>query len=493
MTGLVAAVIAVVGSTLGGRSLLALFDRVCGTREIQRPSAEIWGASILLGAGFTSALAFVWSDIGQPLTAQFSWGQVGLSGVLGMLVIVNARRQLSKAHDEDSRPALAPLARACQVVLGFVIAAAFLQTFLTPQKFWDERAIFAIKAKVLYEAGTIDAPELLHPDFVQYHPRYPLMLPLLERHVYALAGRANDRWAKVWFPLMYAGLVLSYAGVLARRTSPDWGWLMATVLGLVPVLLPDEYGFLSAQADAPMACFQGVAVLYFWDALHEHRGAIQRRSLLLASSLAAGACFVKDEGLAYLLVNFLAWASALLLGGGRLGFEALDEKLPRRLGHQLAAMTTFGLFAAILLIPWMRHRATLPTTTEMHYLERMEAGRLLERLSTLQWSLPHLVRRMFVEWRIWGLPWWLLLLAALTAPRRSWAGPQRFLLLILLGALAAFVVAGMLAPAELEEHLGGSSHRYLMQLVPVAVLFVAAVWSPAVSVPPVAEPPKRTA
>ena len=75
------------------------------------------------------------------------------------------------------------------------------------------------------------------------------------------------------------------------------------------------------------------------------------------------------------------------------------------------------------------------------------------------------------------------LLALLTAPRRSFAGPQLFLLLNLLGALAAFVVAGMLAPAELEEHLGGSSARYLMQLVPVAVLFVAATWGRAGHVP----------
>jgi hypothetical protein len=29
----------------------------------------------------------------------------------------------------------------------------------------------------------------------------------------------------------------------------------------------------------------------------------------------------------------------------------------------------------------------------------------------------------------------------------------------------------MLAPAQLDEHIGGSSHRFLMQIAPVAVLF----------------------
>ncbi len=477
MNGPCAILIAVLGSTLAGRSLLALFDRVLGRPEQDRPRAEVCGLSILLGMAFTAAAAFVWSDTGRPLNARFSWGQVGLGAGLGLIAIFKDHRRSRKHPHISQPPTVHSLARVCQVVIGLAIAAAFIQTLLTPQRFWDERAIFAIKARVLYETQSIAAPELLHPDFVQYHPRYPLMLPLLERHVYALCGEVNDRWAKVWFPLMYAGLVLSFAGVLSRRFSPDWGWLMALLLALVPVLVPDEYGFLSAQADAPMACFHGVAVLCLWDALQSPAGAGRRRGIIIASSIASSAFFVKDEGTAFLMIDLLAWGLAVVLGGGRLA-DASSESRLRCLSRHLVGMVAFALFAAIVLTPWMRHRATLPTTTEMHYFERMEASRLVEQLTTLKWSVPHLLQRMFAEWRTWGLPWWLLILAGLSTPRRAWAGPQRFLLLNLLGSLAAFVVAGMLAPAELEEHLGGSSHRYLMQLVPVAMLFVAATWAP---------------
>ncbi len=364
----------------------------------------------------------------------------------------------------------------CQTILGLMIAASFVQALLTPQRFWDERAIFAIKGRVLFETGSINAPELLHPDFAQYHPRYPLLIPLLERHVYALSGSADDRWSKVWFPGMYAGLVLSFAGVLSRRFSPDEGWLMATVLAAVPVLMPDEYGFLSAQADAPMACFHGVAVLLLWDGFLESPGGSRRRGLFLAAAIVSSGVFIKDEGLAYLLVHLLSWGVSLFLGGNSLGSGCAGEGRLRSLGRNLVMMFGFALTTAVLLTPWLLHRRTLPSTTEMHYFERLDAGRLIERVSTLRWSIPHLGHRMFGEWQTWGLPWWMLLLAIVTAPRRIFAGPQLFLLLNLLGALAAFVVAGMLAPAELEEHLGGSSHRYLMQLVPVAILYVAGAW-----------------
>ena len=49
--------------------------------------------------------------------------------------------------------------------------------------------------------------------------------------------------------------------------------------------------------------------------------------------------------------------------------------------------------------------------------------------------------------------------------------------LYVVGALAGLVVAGMLAPAELRDHLAGSSDRFLMQIAPIAVLFAAAQWA----------------
>ncbi len=478
MNGFWAALIAIAGSTLAGRSLLALLERTLFAGQTTRPRSEVWGASIVLGMAFTSAAAFVWSDMGRPLNEKFSWGQVALGVVAGLATVIVRRR--SDTRDPSVAP-VAPrgpgaLARVCQVAIGIMIALAFAQTLLTPQRFWDERAIFAIKSRVLFEAETIDAPELRHPDFVQYHPQYPLLIPLLERHIYSLSGEVNDRWAKVWFPLMYAGLVLSFAGVLSRRYSQDEGWLMATLLATVPILMPDEYGFLCAQADAPMACFHGLAVLCLWDGIQELHGAARRRGLFLAASFAATALFVKDEGKAYLLVDLIAWGLTLLLVGGRLGTDQPGEGRLRSASRHLAGMIGFALVACTLVIPWSLHRLSLPTTTEMHYFERLSVSRLIEQWATLKWSIPHLLHRMFGEWSTWGLPWWLLVIALVTAPRRSFAGPQLFLLLNLLGSLAAFVVAGMLAPAELEEHLGGSSHRYLMQLVPVAILFVAGAW-----------------
>ena len=79
--------------------------------------------------------------------------------------------------------------------------------------------------------GTIHSRDLANADFVQYHPQYPLLLPLAEQHIYALLGEVNDRWSKVLFPLLYLGLVLTFAGVLQRHTLCARAWLFALVTG----------------------------------------------------------------------------------------------------------------------------------------------------------------------------------------------------------------------------------------------------------------------
>ena len=83
---------------------------------------------------------------------------------------------------------------------------------------------------------------------------------------------------------------------------------------------------------------------------------------------------------------------------------------------------------------------------------------------------------MFAEWREWGLQWWIVIAAYFSNPWTGLRQPQLLFLLDIAGALASLLVAGMLAPAQLDEHIGGSSHRFLMQLAPVAVMFAVTQW-----------------
>ncbi len=542
------------------------------------PWAELAGLGLVLGIGLTAWGLFVWSLCGGMLGRGASLTFTAIGFACGGPVVWKRLRsswpRLGRAANRQSLNKVSVIGiderreaawcRLCQWLIGGLAVIALAQTLLTPQHFWDERSIFAIKGLVLSADGSIRSPDLLDPDFVQYHPRYPLLIPLAEQHVYALLGRVEDRLSKIVFPLLSLGLVLTMAGVLSRRVKPGAAWLFALLLATVPVLVPYELGFLSGQADAPMACFHGLAMLYLWDActwsdsptptrsVSEDASASEVTSVtsfanaavnrtdsrreaasssltlrvgvnaasqrVMAASIIAGLCgalaaFTKDEGIAFLLVDCVALSLIVIT---RVVSDDVSERggvSPPVLGRQPALEEPGGLrrparkpltlcrvrylsiacrarlrvavplvsvvvCAVIVHAPWFVHRRGLPLTTEMNYFGRASFSLAVERWPVLAWEMGHLAHRMFWEWSHWGLHWWLMLVGLVIAPRRVWSASQIVLLLDVVGSLLALMVAGMLAPAQLDEHIGGSSPRFLMQLVPVAVLFAAGQLAP---------------
>lgn len=439
--------------------------------------AELIGLGWVLGIAATSYLQFVWSLAGGKLGLNCSLA-LSLGGIfLGSLAIWRSRvavaKASSKALDSKETTDSGSLARMCAIVVLGLCVTAIVQVLLSPQKLWDERAFYGLKAIVLFEDHSIDSSDLANADFVQGHPRYPLLIPLAEQHVYAMLGRVDDRLSKVLFPLMYAGLVFTLAGVLMRHMESGKAWLGALMLAIVPVLMPDDYGFLSGQADAPVACFEGVTLLYLWDLLAPRRsGSTMWSSVILAGVCGAMVAFTKDEGIAFGAVRstaFICAAVVSLIAWHRTG----RSEQTRITGRQfLFAVAALALIPAVILAPWFLHRRHLPLTGEMNYFGRLSITSVWNGMPTLKWSVPHLLERMFLEAKTWGLQWWGVAITFVLFPRRALGPAQLFVLLTLLGDIAALLLAGMIAPVTLEEHIGGSSHRYLMQLAPGAVLFI---------------------
>lgn len=478
MTGLILLLIGVFGQWLLGiaiaYAILRGFRRhrpADGSQsQAQSPSTtELAGLGLILGIGGTAGILFLWSLCGGSLGRDVSVVVTIIGYVVGgIAMMLETRRHSADARQIDDRSKTENPTRdrhwrlACQIAIACLFFGTLIQTMMTPQHLWDERASFAIKGIVAWEDHTIYSRDLADPNFVQYHPRYPLLIPLAELHVYALLGRVDDRLSKLIFPLLYLGMVLTIAGALQRYFTEPTAWLFGVLAATIPSLTPWEYGFPCGQADAPTACYHGASVLYLWIAWRQISGENPIgwiRTALLAGLCGALAAFTKDEGISYLLVDAIAVSIVTVIGHHR----------RNAIGVLLIA---FGS-AALLLAPWLAHRRGLPLTTEANYFGRISLNNILANLTNLEWEIPHLFRRMFWESRAWGLHWWLMAFASVAAPRRSIAAAQLLLLLDIIGSLLSLLLAGILAETEVSEHIGGSSHRYLMQLAPVAILYTA--------------------
>jgi len=439
---------------------------VIGGRTLFERRIEWFGLAWVLGISVGSQLLFLWSLVGGPLGAGTSRMLTGAGIAAGLAAVWVSLRIRSRGPSgkpgSSSRIAVAGMA-----AISGLFLFALVQALLTPQKFWDERAYYGLKAIVLFEDRTIYSPDLAEADFVQGHPRYPLLISLAEQHIYATLGHVDDRLSKVLFPSLYFGMVLVFAGVLSRHVGRDTAWLGAILLATVPVLMPDDYGFLCGQADAPVACLEGLALLYLWDWLSQREaGSLPEWSSLwyagVCSSLAA---FTKDEGISHSLVHTIGFSLAAGIGSVR-----YRGRVPCSWFSSVQTVFALVLVEIVLIAPWLVHRQSLPMTGEMDYSGRFTVEALGKGLSTLSWSVPHLLQRMFLEAPRWGLQWWLIVVGLVLRPGDTLRPPQLFLGLTLAGCLMALLVAGMLAPVALEEHIDGSSHRYLMQLTPAAVL-----------------------
>lgn len=453
--------------------------------------AELIGLGLVLGIAATSYLQFVWSFagglLGRSCSVTLAVGGIIL-GLVGFWRTSGSPAMQDTQLDRGTSPMPAAgsevrFARVCLIAILGLIVVAFIQTFLSPQKFWDERAYYGLKAIVLFQDHSIHSPDLAHPDFVQGHPRYPLLIPLAEQHVYALLGRVDDRLSKIIFPLMFTGMVFTFAGVLMRHLRIGTAWLGALLLATTPVLMPDDYGFLTGQADAPVSCFEGLALLYLWDSVATSRAetkSIWYQGLIFGAIFGAMVAFTKDEGISHGLIRTTAFGCALIVRV--LMRRSPNDSVPDA-GRSLSVrdMLIAGLILvavpALLLAPWFLHRRHLPLTGEMNYFGRLTFSSMWNGLPTLRWSVPHLIERMFTEAPLWGLQWLLVAVTLILFPSRAWRPAQLFLLSALTVDIAALLLAGMIAPITLEEHIGGSSHRYLMQLAPGAVLFaIGQIW-----------------
>ena len=279
-------------------------------------STELAGLGLIIGIGATAGILFLWSLCGGPLGSGISIA-ITIIGLLGggFVVFIERRgehvssEQTNDGPDSVDHSRVQCWCRICQFAIACLFAVTLIQTLMRPQHLWDERASFAIKGIVAWEDHSIHSRDLADPNFVQYHPRYPLLIPLAELHVYSLLGAVDDRLSKIIFPLLYLGMVLTVAGALQRQFTKSTAWLFGLLIASIPSLVPWEYGFVCGQADAPTACYHGSSVLYLWIAwqqMSRENPVGSFRFAVVAGLCGAFAAFTKDEGISYLLVDGIA-------------------------------------------------------------------------------------------------------------------------------------------------------------------------------------------
>jgi len=328
------------------------------------------------------------------------------------------------------RPRLQRIGWACLSLLAVLVSSAALANALThPLEDWDGRMTWTAQAIFVRDAGTVDAEILRSPRSFVSHPRYPLLMPLVQIAALEAAGSDDERIVRAVYAMFYPALLLLVLEAGRRWAGRRAALLTALVLLTIPWIPFDrEGGAVGAYSDLPLACFFGGGLLLLL------RGRPRASDGIAAGLLLAAALLTKNEGLPEVLI-------ALALAGWSAGGALLRRRRSAK-ARAITAVLACGLClgALGLLLSW---RSSIPNRYDESYFETFSAASLARNLASARpfTTIPIIIGRMLSP-ELWGLFWLLapvLFVIAAPAFRRP---PTTFLIVAtvvpLLAAWAAY-------------------------------------------------------
>ena len=315
---------------------------------------------------------------------------------------------------------------------------------------WDAWAIWLFKANAFYLDGSIDPFLGRAVELTDHQPGYPLLMPLYGAFLYTLNGAADDHALK----MASAGFLLALLGVfhyLARRAGRPGAAAAAFTAMLAWVPMMNIVAFeLAGYADTALSLYLLAAGGFFY--LWWRAG--NRFDLAAASVAATAAAWTKNEGQFFLLAIVLAGIAGLLLLGRSGKFEWLVLLGP----------------PAVLLLPWTIVRAG-------HGVEAAGFAMGFNFDPKLFSIAGAALLSEALRWDLFVLAFVLLAAAALGAAFLRMATAFWILPGLVAWQLSGALLAYSTGESDLQWWLGTSADRILAQVVPLALLPAALVFS----------------
>jgi len=213
------------------------------------------------------------------------------------------------------------------IIITIYTVCSFYRAATMPIFTWDSFATAIYNAKIIYYDRSLASL----PYFA--HPAYPLHIPMIASWVSFNLGQWNDQLFKITFPLTLLAFLLIYTGFLLRRTNRRW-----TLLGILMLLSSNLLNFHAfvAYRDLPLMFYNCLTIIF----LLEWKDQDHDGYLILAALFSGIGTFVKQEGMAYLLIHALVMLFILL----RFKKGSWKETLARTLKFLTPALTIFLIF-----------------------------------------------------------------------------------------------------------------------------------------------------
>ena len=418
-----------------------------------------FGWAWLAGALGTAAIELVWLMLGLGTRSPVPLTIAVLAAAAAFHVW--GRRRPSAGASPVRAPALERAFFAASVAGVLVLSAQRVLVGSVKAIIENDEAIFwSYRAKVLFQCGGFGGAYGTY--LAQQRPPngdYPLLNPLLQLWVFIQSGEVTDVLNRVPIQLCSLALVLCLAAGLARVTRPG-------IAGLLLLLPFTNYELAAAARYAHADVMVALGITVALDAYLRWRADARSAWVALASLGAAFALWSKHDAELYVLA-FLAAALALNLGRAR---QLAAFLRPSRLAWCLPPL-------AVLAFTWA-HNAWFDASND--FMSGSTPDAPFPVLLARQFSdrspqvLAHFWREVLLDPRS-NYALLVVPLLAVIAPRSLWRSPAGVPVLALLFGFAGVTLIFVGIPRDLDWILRTASGRVAAQLLPAAVLVLAAL------------------
>ncbi|HVS05246.1 MAG TPA: hypothetical protein VHK65_03665 [Candidatus Dormibacteraeota bacterium] len=432
--------------------------RLLVARLTTHPSPLLLTGAPLIGAGILALQLWLYGSVRLP------WNRVTLLLPWLVLVLLSRRRfwaalvgdwelatQVGRALTR-----LEPL-ELVLAVTGMVFALTYLLNLVTqPVTGIDAIAMWLYKAKLYYAQNAVDLRPVA-PDDVYRNLDYPPLFSLMVSTLYVLMGRVDDIFGKsvnfLFFVVGTASFLALVRSLMSRVLTVLFGFLLVAMPIFSFALFSSHY---MGWADYPFGIWMLVALIYLFDGVRADDGV----SLLFAMIAAAMAALTKNEGLSFLAI-------ILLLLGYRLARKLAASRALPPIEPRLLATGLLALAPVVLWQLYIRSRGF-----DHAVLSHRQWGQLL---AALPGRAVQIVRgtRPLATFAL-DYPWIAVsfvlasLLLFIRRPRIS-----GWVYAAVAGQIAAYFIAYLLTPYDLDYILSTTLGRLFLQLAPSILLLLA--------------------
>ena len=314
-----------------------------------------------------------------------------------------------------------------------IIFLIFSDALIQPMHGGDERSSWALKAKILYHAGTIYSTDFFDADRVLPGKDYPLLIPLIESWVYIVLGDINDRLVKVIFPLIFTSLLLilysTQRKFFPRTHSLIFTALFASVPSFVATPMCVSNAASVGYADIPLSFFYFISVIYLYLWMRDNS---KKEYLVIAAIFSAFTVFTKLEGIILFIISLFILNMYILFD--------LKQAKKQKIIHLLSYL----IIPTVMLLPWFIFKSDLPGRhfdfSIAYFIQRLYIAPIL-----VTGFLKNCLNPL-----LWGVLWGLFGLSTLFTIKETFKKPLVYLFLILILYIPVWVTIYMLTPWSVE-------------------------------------------